>query len=48
MKNVWINNMKKLFLSILVMGLVLSANAYADLYSNCYFDRISDPKFKSF
>ena len=32
----------------MVLGLLLSGNAYADLYSNCYFDRISDPKFKSF
>jgi len=39
--------MKKI-LGIMVLGLLLSGNAYADLYSNCYFDRISDPKFKSF
>tara|TARA_B100000965_G_C19482214_1_gene709092 strand:- start:333 stop:1064 length:732 start_codon:yes stop_codon:yes gene_type:complete len=39
--------MKKL-LAIVVLGLLLSGKAYADLYSNCYFDKISDPKFKSF
>jgi hypothetical protein len=39
--------MKKI-LGIVVLGLLLSGNVYADIYSNCYFDRVSDPKFKSF
>jgi hypothetical protein len=39
--------MKKL-LGIVVLGLLLSGNAFADLYSNCYFDKISDPRLKSF
>lgn len=38
----------KRYLTIIFVSLLLSGNGYADLYSNCYFDRISDPKFKSF
>ena len=38
----------KRFLTIIFVSLLFNGNVYADLYSNCYFDRISDPKFKSF
>ncbi|MDC3294767.1 hypothetical protein OAU57_01645 [Candidatus Pelagibacter ubique] len=39
--------MKK-FLTIIFVSLLLIGNGYADLYSNCYFDRISDSRLKSF